>query len=835
MVHLSPKFDPPILKGLRVYPDNPFRFDFILDQGNSALPARGEGDSPLGNNEKGTVPFSESAPGKSPDALKQESNKLIKYFLASLTIPEKDLWVNLSPYEKDRIIPDAFGKTEMGRDLLAEDYILKQITSSLIYPEGETGKKFWKKVYAEAADRFKTTDIPVSTFNKVWIVPEKAVVYENAKIGAAYVEDSRLKVMLEEDYLSTQKHQLTPSADLLGKQVLKDIVLPELTKEVNTGANFAQLREVYNSLILASWYKKKIKDSILQAVYEDKNKITGVDSKSTINPRLIYQRYLQAFKRGVYNYIKEERDPVTQEMIPRKYFSGGWSCTHLDSAMTIKPFQGSWGVIARLARKTGVFVIRASVENVKTESPSALRRRAMIGGLSALLLPQMLAACAHPEWPAVNTEGPRQWEGKNLYAIGQKHRSQFIFGDMFKFFNEFTAPVDQQSLQERQAKLKEFMAQNEDILDSYRMDLLLIRQWIQQVRSGTIVTEDSPKDYEKGMKDIKEIYPKIIQVLDALHFDQDQAKNLLLIMYGPAYYSDFFGYLGNQIKIVPIENNDSKGEALRLLPELVKNLFEFVPNLEYESRVRRLGYEEAKNEIKEMVGIMKTFVVGMARESDIRRLKHMMTDQELKYFEPFELTARVFAHNINDRNKDIMGNIRDLTDANILIAIGAFHVYGLQEMAMGRWRVLKNDAINFFVIQDQMLDQMLSTIMEPYRNLERDRAQLSAKQGVLSKTTDRVAMDFTKHILVQRNTNQKQRESRAIVYDQTMAEKGGIDLTTGMSSLEINNKGQGIKFRIDPSLYQQLKNAPGFIPVIIDITPLKDLTGFLGLSRQVNK
>ena len=37
----------------------------------------------------------------------------------------------------------------------------------------------------------------------------------------------------------------------------------------------------------------------------------------------IYQRYLQAFKKGAYNYIKEEQDPITQEMIPRKYFSGG--------------------------------------------------------------------------------------------------------------------------------------------------------------------------------------------------------------------------------------------------------------------------------------------------------------------------------------------------------------------------------------------------------------------------------------------------------------------------------------------------------------------------------
>ena len=29
---------------------------------------------------------------------------MIKYFFAALTIPDKDIWVNLSPYEKDRMI-----------------------------------------------------------------------------------------------------------------------------------------------------------------------------------------------------------------------------------------------------------------------------------------------------------------------------------------------------------------------------------------------------------------------------------------------------------------------------------------------------------------------------------------------------------------------------------------------------------------------------------------------------------------------------------------------------------------------------------------------------------
>jgi len=227
MVHLSPTFNPPILKGVKVNPSNPFKFEFILDQGDSS---------------SGVIASA------AKQSLKEQSTKLIKYFLASLTIPEKDLWVNLSPYEKNRIIPNSFGLTEMGRDLLAEDYMLKQITASLIYPEDEVGRRFWKRIYAEAQKKFGTTNIPVNTFNKVWIVPEKAVVYENAKAGTAYVVESKLKVMLEEDYLSLNKHASLRGAegeaaiskrttnntvDALGSQIVREIILPELTKGAN--------------------------------------------------------------------------------------------------------------------------------------------------------------------------------------------------------------------------------------------------------------------------------------------------------------------------------------------------------------------------------------------------------------------------------------------------------------------------------------------------------------------------------------------------------------------------------------------------------------------------
>jgi len=335
MVHLSPEYTPAYLKGIVIHPENALKFDFIIYKG----------DKPLTDSQK-----------------REEYTKLTKYFLASLAIPDDDQWVNLSPYEKDRIIKDDFGKTEMGRDLLAQDYLLKQITASLIYPEDNLGKKFWDRVYTQAQKQYGTTNIPVNTFNKVWILPDDALIYE--KGNTAYVLKNHLRVMLEEDYLSLQKHfgittkrqpgdmfkselqrtcpqvgcqandglkvkapqgnnpKTVPTTHSLASKIIKEIVLPELQREVNEDKNFAALRQVYSGMLLAAWYKRALKESLLSKIYANKAKVKGVDQDSKTNEK-IYRQYLKAYKKGVFNFIKEDMDKYTNETILRKYFSGG--------------------------------------------------------------------------------------------------------------------------------------------------------------------------------------------------------------------------------------------------------------------------------------------------------------------------------------------------------------------------------------------------------------------------------------------------------------------------------------------------------------------------------
>jgi hypothetical protein len=307
MLGLTPAFNPAVLKGIKVHVNDPLNLEFIV------------------------------APGNNDNLAQEESAKLVKYFLAALTTPEKDMWVNLSPYEKDRIVPNSFGQTEMGRDLLAQDYILKQITASLVYPENEIGKEFWKRIYQEAGKKSGGTTVAINTFNKVWIMPDKAVIQENVKTGTAYIKEATLKVMLEADYLSAKKHAVTSKDS--ATEIVREMVIPQLTKEVNEGSHFAELRQMYHALVLAAWYKKKIENGVLSNVYVDRDKTQGISLSDPFAKQAIYDQYLRAFKKGVYNFVKEENDPITHQLIPRKYFSGGLTLNvsqrlKIDKAMT---------------------------------------------------------------------------------------------------------------------------------------------------------------------------------------------------------------------------------------------------------------------------------------------------------------------------------------------------------------------------------------------------------------------------------------------------------------------------------------------------------------------
>ncbi|MBF0386180.1 MAG: hypothetical protein HQL27_09990 [Candidatus Omnitrophica bacterium] len=307
MVTASPAFIPPIIAGMTIHPENPLQFDFVIDSGDDKL----QGES-----------------------FKKEAQKLINYFMASLAVPEDEMWVNLSPYEKNRIVADGLGKTELGRDMLLQDYMLKQLAASLMFPEAEIGLKFWEEVYSKADAKVGMAKIPADIFSKIWIMPDIAAVYVNG--NNVFVAESHLKVMLDKDYLAlnqnfgNSKHALSQTNSEQIEELTADVVsrvrkelLPVIEKEVNEGKNFANLRQMYNSMILAAWYKNNLRESIFARLYANQNKVKGIDLAEKESKEKIYNQYMEAFKKGVYDYVKEDYDSVKQEVVTRKYFSGG--------------------------------------------------------------------------------------------------------------------------------------------------------------------------------------------------------------------------------------------------------------------------------------------------------------------------------------------------------------------------------------------------------------------------------------------------------------------------------------------------------------------------------
>ncbi len=780
MVHLSPEFNPPVLKGLKVHPNNPFKFDFILDQG----------DSPK------------------QEQLKSDANRLIKYFLASLTVPEKDLWVNLSPYEKDRIVPESFGQTEMGRDLLAQDYLLKQITASLIYPEGETGKKFWDKIYQQAQEKFGTTEVPINTFNKVWIIPEKAVVYENAEAGTAYVVESKLKVMLEEDYMSLS-HAVIPErfsakggsasggireSSALGSQVVRDIVIPELTKEVNEGKNFAQLRQVYQSLILATWYKKKIKDSILTQVYADKNKIVGlvIPAKAGIHVEAIYQQYLTAFKKGVFNYIKDP-DPNNvgsgAASAPRKYFSGGF-----DFSRTSMDIDGAMTTTQRMPDTTiarGKFVARVNLSPIgaKVKSDNLISDVQPIiepatpitrkSDLDRLVEEPLLVAARHLYDLNIQTSQA----SANVRDIGFRNATlRFYYDGLSERNKRVVKGIPQIHIEQTDhgkfATIAIPIGRKTTVQQVQAASLVIVKRFYPQlltwgfISRGDVIKEAKEMGEENLSEDVLERVAKIM--LNLVLSDQ----KLFYDSQGKIYYASE-ELMRKAVDVQDIDFAMASDAFAKHGEEMYKQLLPKMEKLYGAPWVP----QEVRDDIDGWRGFMGQISVPKAMQEYMSAVKEYGAGQ------------------YKDKSPEALE-------------------------ASGKWYdVFNNQLSAVFAIMD------LSLMLGEAPDWHKDR-------GTYIQSFRRsYAMHYLRDLLVQKDPHKIQEiadEWQRLKSADTaqIAPTGGIDLTAQTMPLQVKDGGEAIKFDLNPAMLKGLQNAAGFIPVIIDIKPLVDLPLFLGASSQ---
>lgn len=273
--------------GLRIDESDPFKINFVLD---------------TAGNEK----YSQ-----------EHLNLLVEFFLSAVTLPKEKFWVNLSPYEQDRIIDEKLLDTSSGRLLLEQDYVLKVLSSSLTHPDTNSGKNYWDRII----NRNESEKNNISELlRKVWIVPKLAKL--STVNNMVLIDEASLSIESEEDYLKLD-NGVTGSVN----SVLED--------QVNKGEHFALLRSFYKAFVLGLWYKDMMKETLMKD-YINNNKVLGIDVNNTVVKERLYQDYLKSNQLGVYNLAKKT-DLVRQKRI---YSAGGFSLHNASyQAISCSPLQ----------------------------------------------------------------------------------------------------------------------------------------------------------------------------------------------------------------------------------------------------------------------------------------------------------------------------------------------------------------------------------------------------------------------------------------------------------------------------------------------------------------
>ncbi|HLD82680.1 MAG TPA: hypothetical protein VI976_01885, partial [Candidatus Omnitrophota bacterium] len=218
------------------------------------------------------------------------------------------------------------------------DLQLKKDTAAFTSPETPEGKEYWAKLYKKAGELLGSENIEIPTLTRPWIVPGEVIIRSSS--NSAYVYKATLKVMLEEDYLTYSNAGLErgfqtridyafkdPRLKELNEystQLIKELIIPKLTQEVNTSKRYASLRQVFYSLVLAQWFKKNFANSTTANYTQliDRQNLSGLTSKTSWSKETYFQEYQKSFKDGEYN-LKETLPTLLQGRVIRSYFSGG--------------------------------------------------------------------------------------------------------------------------------------------------------------------------------------------------------------------------------------------------------------------------------------------------------------------------------------------------------------------------------------------------------------------------------------------------------------------------------------------------------------------------------
>ena len=275
-----------------------------------------------------------SLPMPTPDEQLELQTRLGRYLNTMLVSTGDNLNVDLTPLHEFCGLPELLRHTELGRDMLAQDVVLKHAIACHIHPSTQHGGEFWAAAdtigIANAAD-FK------SRF-RVWIVPDDATVQEKSENGRGHVtiEKLGLKVMCEEDYNTVRQLRrgtIATDASRPGRQVFelfRKHIVPEIQNEVSFGPRFGLLRQILSVLVISKWVRESQLGGFLkQAGFLNSNRPEkyGLNTVQSDVLLSLKQIYLKLFKEGLWHYTLTHVDAESNVTEKRLYMAGGIALT----------------------------------------------------------------------------------------------------------------------------------------------------------------------------------------------------------------------------------------------------------------------------------------------------------------------------------------------------------------------------------------------------------------------------------------------------------------------------------------------------------------------------
>ncbi len=269
-------------------------------------------------------------------------------FKTGLAVHNYHLWVNLAPWDPDRIIDDQINQSDVGRIMLEADLQMKKDLSKYWNPcANETGKachdlldKKHKALAQRCTEKFpgeiKNIDnIKFYAVTRQEILPDKVYAYTNGT--QIYIINASLTIdtspILDHSYFKVvNQDNSTLSKGCLEElnrslreyceynlELNKQKILPYVIAEVNHEEKYEDLREVYVALALAQWYLSHVSPSM--DIFQRNDSFNILKSQKPWSPIDIWRQFIDIYNKG--DYICWKNTTNGDRTMSRSYSGGG--------------------------------------------------------------------------------------------------------------------------------------------------------------------------------------------------------------------------------------------------------------------------------------------------------------------------------------------------------------------------------------------------------------------------------------------------------------------------------------------------------------------------------